>query len=137
LGSSLAIATLSVNGQPLQELSGEDEKSHHGIVEHHQKDEQISYLGARAPKSDISVFKESNANITRKTHATKATTLQKEPGSPRLLERIPSRCAGWCWAISGYLAEILTKLEPSPNRHGYSRFVNCYSHCSNTRRRTN
>jgi hypothetical protein len=29
---------------------------------------------SRAPKSDISVFKESNANITRKTHATKATT---------------------------------------------------------------
>jgi hypothetical protein len=31
-------------------------------------------IWAIAPKSDISVFQESNANITRKTHATKATT---------------------------------------------------------------
>jgi MFS family permease len=73
----------------------------------------ISGRAPRSPKSDISVFKESNGNITRKTHATKATTQQKEPAIARLLECIPSRCAGWCWAISGYLPEILTKLEPS------------------------
>jgi hypothetical protein len=51
LGRSLAIATLSVNGQPLQELSGEDEKCHDGIVEHHEKAAKHHHQAAKHYKA--------------------------------------------------------------------------------------